>query len=374
MSANAIKLFEKTAHNPSFYEVSAAVPTGQGVLDFCVPVNLHYPKERLLSEITQNLSDIVKYYPDYACVHQDHIARMIDLPAEAIIVANGSTEIITELVRTADGPIVTCAPTFGQWTDLPPAFGKPVEFLFRTRADSFRLSVDQVIDRVRAVNGRMLVLSNPSNPTGVGMSLADIEEICSRLPDLQRIVIDESFIDFSDLESAGLLAARSSNVIVVKSLGKTLGWHGLRLGYAVASEGIARSLRGGMPYWNINGLAAFVLSRIADRPGDLARSLAQTKCDREAMIRELSRVEGLQVFPSQANFVFGELTPDFSGDTLRKRLLARHGIFIRACGNKIGSSNRYLRLAVTGPAAVNQLVGALRTELTASRQKAGCNA
>lgn len=365
MSATTADLFARGAHNPSYNEVVATAPRGRPVLDFCVPVNLHYPKEGLLAEIQENLPDIVKYYPDYADVHQEHISRMIDLPPGAIVVANGSTEIITELIRTADGPIVTCAPTFGQWTDLPRIYGKPVEFLFRTREDDFCLTPDQVVDRVRSVGARMLVLSNPSNPTGRGMALAEIEEIANRLSDVSRLVIDESFIDFSELESAGPLAVRSNNVIVVKSMGKTLGWHGLRLGYAVANEAAARALRRGMPYWNINGLAAFVLARIADRPGVLARSLAATACDRDMMVAKLAQVEALTVFPSQANFVFAELKGDRSGATLRKRLLARHAIFIRACGNKIGSSNRYLRLAVMGPDPVDRLVSAMRSELAA---------
>lgn len=369
MSATTTDLFARPAHNPSIFEVSTKAPPDCELLDFCVPVNLHYPHESLLDEIAQNLPDIVKYYPDYANVHQDHIGRMIDIAPEAIVVANGSTEIITELVRTATGPILTCAPTFGQWTDLPEVHGKSVELLMRHRENGFRLTPERVVERIRTVGAGMLVLSNPNNPTGVGMPLSEIHEIAERLPDLDRIVIDESFIDFSDLESAGPLATASPNLVVVKSMGKTLGWHGLRLGYAVAGASIAHDLRRALPYWNINGLAAFVLARIADRPGELANSLAATARDRAAMIDAMGRVEGLTVFPSVANFLLAELAPGLSGVTLRKRLLARHGIFIRECGNKVGSSSRYLRLAVARPNEVKQLVEALKTEMTSMQKR-----
>ena len=82
---------------------------------------------------------------------------------------------------------------------------------------------------------------------------------CEILRHLALIVIDKSFIDFSDLESSGRSAVNAKNVIVVKSMGKALGWHGIRLGYAVANERMAQKLRMKFPYWNINGLASFVL-------------------------------------------------------------------------------------------------------------------
>lgn len=363
MSATAAELFDRRAHNPSFFEVSAAAPSNQPVLDFCVPVNLHYPKNALFAAIRDKLGDIIKYYPDYAGVHQAHVSRLIGIQSENIVVANGSTEIITELVRSADGPILTCAPTFGQWTDLPREHGKRVDFLLRRREDGFRLDPKRIVDHVRAIGARTLVLSNPNNPTGVGMPLAEIEQIVAALDDLSLIAIDESFIDFSALGSAGPLATRSTNVVVVKSMGKTLGWHGLRLGYAVSNAHSAELLRRQMPFWNINGLAAFVLAHVADRPALLSDSLNATALDRDAMADALAKVDGLKIYPSAANFIFAELAENISGSALRERLLSRHGVFIRDCGNKIGSSSRYLRLAVADRAAVERLVTALRHEL-----------
>ncbi|UUZ50405.1 aminotransferase class I/II-fold pyridoxal phosphate-dependent enzyme [Massilia sp. B-10] len=99
------------------------------------------------------------------------------------------------------------------------------------------------------------MICNPNNPTGAWFTGEDIAKLIRELAHIERIIIDESFIEFSDLTSAEALAVGSHNTIVVKSMGKSLGWHGIRLGYAVANTKMAQELRAKVPYWNINGLA-----------------------------------------------------------------------------------------------------------------------
>jgi histidinol-phosphate/aromatic aminotransferase/cobyric acid decarboxylase-like protein len=81
------------------------------------------------------------------------------------------------------------------------------------------------------------------------------------------------------------------------------------------------------------------------------------------MSERLRGVSGLTVFPSKANFLFVELQPSVSGKHLRDRLLVKHGIMVRECSNKTGSSEQYLRLAVQTNAAVDVLAAALCEEL-----------
>ncbi len=81
--------------------------------------------------IRENLPEILRYYPDYAEVHQKHIATMTDLDPATIVPANGSTEIITMLCHEAAGPMVTSVPTFGRWTDLPLELNVPLHTIQR---------------------------------------------------------------------------------------------------------------------------------------------------------------------------------------------------------------------------------------------------
>lgn len=89
--------------------------------------------------------------------------------------------------------------------------------------------------------------------------------------------------------------------------------------------------------------------------------------DRDYMLRRLRGIEGLTTWPSQANFLYCELPPDICGRRLRDWLLQRHGLIVRECGNKIGSTSRYLRLAVREPASVDRLANALTQALAGER-------
>src|SRR4029453_12951858 len=113
----------------------------------------------------------LRYYPDYAEAHQEHIAAITGLDARTIVPCNGSTEIITRLCQDAAGPIVTSVPTFSRWTDLPEELNVSLYTILRRREKGFRLEVEEIIERVRDVRARTLVISNPNNPTGAWLRL-----------------------------------------------------------------------------------------------------------------------------------------------------------------------------------------------------------
>lgn len=364
MNAEKItQLFATEAHNPSFAAVRKVAKAGQQPIDFCVPVNRYFPPASLLAEIQESLPDIVKYYPDYAATHQQSASEVTGIPANNLVVANGSTELITLLCQSAPGPFACDVPTFGRWTDLPVQGELTTHFMKRHRKSRFELDVEQIVAHVRRHRIRTLVLCNPNNPTGAALEQRDIEEIVYKLADLDLLIIDESFIDFASIGSVSELATHTANLVVVKSIGKSLGWHGVRLGYAVAETAHAEQIRQRMPYWNINALAAFVLERLPNLRNEFEQSLLLVRADRKSFIQGLSTIPRLNVFPSQANFVFVELEKETDGRWLRDALLSEHRLMVRACGNKLGTSDRYLRLAVNHPAENDRLIEALRAML-----------
>lgn len=366
---NVSSLFDVRSHNPSFFAVKQSAAFAGELLDFCIPVNLHFPPVELTEMIRADLGEILRYYPDYAETHQRHIAELTGLAPETIVPCNGSTEIITQLCQRAAGPVVTSVPTFSRWTDLPLELNVPLHTITRRRERAFRLEVDEIVRRVREVNARTLVISNPNNPTGAWLAFEEVKTLAAALEDLDAVVVDESFIDFSDIATAAGFAAETPNLVVVKSMGKSLGWHGVRLGYATANARRAKELRDRLPFWNINGLAAYVLKTVTRFKCEYRESFARVADDRAYMTARLAEVHGLTVYPSKANFLFAELPEGVPGKTLRDRLLRHHGLLVRECSNKIGSSEQYLRLAVQGRAAVDVLVPALRIELSRMRAR-----
>ena len=357
-------LFNVRSHNPSYFAVKESAAFRGELLDFCIPVNLHFPPPALKEMIRDNLNEILRYYPDYAATHQQHISEMTGLAPETIVPCNGSTEIITLLCQQARGSVITSIPTFSRWTDLPLELSVPLHTIQRLRENDFRLEVDEIVARVRETGARTLIISNPNNPTGAWLRLDEIRALARALADLDALIVDESFIDFSDIETAGHLAAETENLIVVKSMGKSLGWHGVRLGYAVAEPLRAQAMRSRLPFWNINGLAAYVLKTVTRFKAEYRASFARVAEDRVYMTEQLSKVKGLTVYPSRANFLFVELPDGVRGRNLRDRLLKGYGVMVRECSNKIGSTEQYLRVAVQGRAAVDVLVAAMRKELS----------
>jgi threonine-phosphate decarboxylase len=356
-------LFNLRSHNPSYFAVKESTDYKGELLDFCIPVNLHFPPAELIQMIRNDLGEILRYYPDYAEVHQRHIGEMTGVAPEAIVACNGSTEIITLLCQEARGPIVTSVPTFSRWTDLPEELQVPLYTILRKRENAFRLDVDEIVKHVRDVGARMLVISNPNNPTGAWLSLGEIKALAGSLEDLDAVIIDESFMDFSDLESAAAVVVGTPNLVIVKSMGKSIGWHGVRLGYAVAAPRRAQAMRARLPFWNINGLAAYVLKTVTRFKQEYQESFARVAEDRRYMAEQLSTIAGLTIYPSKANFLFVELPNRMSGRRLRDLLLKNHGLMVRECSNKTGAGEEYLRLAVQTRVAVDALVPALREEL-----------
>ncbi len=369
MSNNAADLFNVRSHNPSFFSVKESAVYNGPLVDFCIPVNLHFPPPQMVQRISEHLTEILRYYPDYADVHAKHIGEIAGVCAEYIVPANGSTEIITRLCHLTRGPILTPIPTFSRWTDLPEELGVPLHTMTTDIRKDFRLDVGEVVSRVAELGVKMLVISNPNNPTGAWFEAEEIDELVMRLPQVELIVIDESFLDFAGIESAATLIPKAANLVVVKSLGKSLGWHGVRLGYAATSPRVADLLRSQLPFWNVNGLAAYVLKSVTEFKEEFLQSLALVAEDRAYMLRQLETISGLRVFPSRANFLYVELPANIPGRMLRDRLLKEYGLMVRECSNKIGSSERYLRLAVQTKEAVDRLVPALvgETSLFASR-------
>lgn len=364
MSNTAADLFNVRSHNPSFFSVKESAVYSGPLLDFCIPVNLHFPPPQMVQRITERLPEILRYYPDYAEVHAKHISEIAGIPPECIVAANGSTEIITRLCHLTRGPILTPIPTFSRWTDLPNELGIPLHTINHDVRGNFRLEVAELVSRATELDIRMLVVSNPNNPTGAWFEAGEIEELVLSLPQVELIVIDESFLDFAALESAVSLIPKAQNLVVVKSLGKSLGWHGVRLGYAAMNSRAADQLRSQLPFWNVNGLAAYILKTVTEFKDEFLQSLALVEKDRTYMLNQLERIPGLRVFPSKANFLYVELPCEIRGRKLRDRLLEQYGLMVRECSNKIGSSERYLRLAVQTREAVDLLAQALSRELS----------
>jgi len=357
-------MFQNTAHSPSFFELSRQMGEhGRQLVDFCIPCNPYFPTPEMFDELARNLTTMLKFYPSSADTITKQLSRVLGLNAATVAMANGSTELITWMDHMwIHESIAIPIPTFGRWTDQPMETGKRVDMFPLREADYFQLNVDEYVRFIRQRGSRVAVICNPNNPDGGYLPRREVIRLMDELSDLDLVVIDESFIDFVEAEpapSVAMEAAIRPNVVVLKSLGKNFGLHGIRFGYLVANPGLAGKMRKILPKWNLNSLAETIIFMLAQHGAEYRESLRLLARDRYGMGMQLARVPGLSVYSSQGNFLLVKLGQGMDGTELRDHLLTRHQVFIRECGNKLGMSSQFLRLVVRPQQDVARLMEGL---------------
>ncbi|PPS72905.1 MULTISPECIES: pyridoxal phosphate-dependent aminotransferase [Streptomyces] len=368
MADNVTSLFRSTAaHSPSMAALTREGGEGAGPVDFCIPCNPYFPTPAMFEDMAGRLRDIITYYPSSADTITAELCSLLQLPPQCVAMGNGSTELITWidhlLVRES---LAVPVPTFGRWTDQPMETGKRVDMFPLQESSGFALDLAQYAEFIRARGTRVAVICNPNNPDGGFLHKHAIVQFMDAMADLDLVVIDESFLEFADAEAEPSVVQEAMlrpNVVVLRSLGKNFGLHGIRFGYLVANPALAGRIRSMLPKWNLNSFAEHVVFMLKEHGAEYAQSLQQVRRDRLDMAGQLSSLPGLTVYPSQGNFLFVRLPVGAEGTVVRDRMLTEHRILVRECGNKIGSSSRFLRLVVRPQVDVRRLVSGLEQVL-----------
>lgn len=373
-------LLHPTAHSPSWAMLNRLAPdSGAGRsrqlgpaepldrLDFCVPCNPYFPTPEMFARMRESLETTLRYYPSDTGTITAELCGALGLNPQTVAMGNGSTELITWidhlLVRES---LAVPIPTFGRWTDQPLETGKRVDMFPLCEDQDFALHPQEYVQFIRRRGSRVAVVCNPNNPDGGYLRRRQVLWLLDELADLDLVVVDESFIDFVDAERDPSVAGEAAirpNVVVLKSLGKNFGLHGVRFGYLVANPALAETVRRALPKWNLNSFAETVVFMLKEYADQYRGSLALVTRDRANMSLALAGLPGLVVFLSQGNFLLVKLPDGADGKGLGDRLLAEHRVFVRDCGNKLGSSSQFLRLAVRPYADVQRLLTALQATL-----------
>jgi threonine-phosphate decarboxylase len=362
-----LSLFRQTSHNPSYASLTNDFELAGQLHDYCIPVNSYFPPANVMAQLMEKLPYALKYYPSGNAQIAELVCEFAGLPDPAcVIVGNGSTELISWLNNVfIQDDVLVPVPSFGRWTDEPQGLGRAVHYVSYSDRLNQRLTAEEFVQAVRTSGAKSAVLCNPNNPTGSLMSQADVIWMMEELRHLQTVVIDESFIDFSLPEPPTVqdVVHLFPNAWVLKSLGKNVGLHGLRMGYAISCPANIQKLSKHVPYWNVNGITELLLKLIvAEKPAYQASRLRVME-DRDYLVHALDAIPELTLFPSNANFVYARLDAAIDGDELRDRLLVNQHCFVRNCGNKVQGSSQYFRLAARPAEETDFLIAALGCEL-----------
>lgn len=332
------------------------------LLDFCYMVNPYYPPGRMIEEMKANFAQLLTGYPSGMQVNSFLAAKFFDVEPKNIAVGNGAAELIKSLMNCFDGITGFIRPTFEEY---PNRSGDSVVFV--PNGPGFSYTAEDVIEYFEKKDIQNLVLINPDNPSGNYIPKKNMMEILAWTADRKiRLVADESFIDFSDEEDGSLIDRQiidaNPHLYVMKSISKSYGVPGLRLGVLVSGDTDTISfVKKDVAIWNINSFAEFFMQIEEKYRADYKNALTKIKSERKRFMRNLSSIEGFRVFPSQGNFVMVELPGHLPAKMLSQKLLVRHNILIKDISTKAYGRN-FVRLVVRSTAENDKLVEALRTE------------
>lgn len=338
------------------------------LIDFCYLVNPFYPNQKLVDEIKANFERLLCDYPSGMEINSLLGAKYYGLHKEQVCIGNGAAELIKSLMENYTGKIGMIYPTFEEYPHR-----KNKDDIVPYYADSFdfRYSADDLIRFYDSKDIQMLVLINPDNPSGNYIEKVDVLRLAEwAMKKNIKFVVDESFVDFADVnESATLLQEdileKYSNLIVVKSISKSFGVPGLRLGILASNDlELIAKMKKDVAIWNINSFAEFYLQIFEKYKSNYEDALAQFKKVRSQFVKELKTIEKLRVLPSQANYLMCELTGEMTSRELSVSLLNDYNLLIKDLSAKEGFEGKsYIRVAVKRPEENIKLVQAVKSIL-----------
>ena len=336
------------------------------MLDFCYLVNPYFPPQKLIDEMQSQFKTLLTQYPSGMKVNTLLASKCYGVSEEYILPGNGAAELISALMEHMEGTVGFVRPTFEEY---PNRFDPSRQVTFVPQNDEYRYTVDDLIAFFGAHPVDTLLLINPDNPSGNYIPKADVLRLadwCGQHD--MRLVVDESFVDFcEDYATASLLSdtilEQHSNLVVMKSISKSFGVPGLRLGVLASSDKkLIAQMKQRVSIWNLNSFAEFYMQIYTKYERDYQKACARFVAERAYFEQKLRQIPFLRVMPSQANYFLCEVLPPFTAREVVIQVLKHFNILTRDCSGKPGlRDGQYMRIAVRDHADNTRLVEALKS-------------
>jgi len=337
-----------------------------GMLDYCYLVNPYFPSRRLKDEMRSNFDSLLTEYPSGMYVNSLLAGKCFGVSMDYVVPGNGAAELIKSLMERIEGRLGLIYPTFEEYPNRLPEDRLEI---FVPETDDFHYTVDDIIEYFSMHRTENLLLINPDNPSGNYLSQKDVFRLASWCAaEGIRLVVDESFVDFSsDFPDNTLLhddiLERYPDMIVIKSISKSYGVPGLRLGIlASADKDLISFIKKDVSIWNLNSFAEFFMQIYTKYEGDYRKAAVKFQNERACFRKELMSVPFLRVFDSEANYFLCEVLPPYDSHNLAVRLLNDHNILIKDCSTKkVFDGRNYIRIAIRNREDNSRLVEALKS-------------
>lgn len=314
-----------------------------GILDFGFIRNVYFPNASMISEMKHNFPILFQNYCSSQEILNQKLSFFLLCDKNRVHLLNGASQIFP-LFRQIffTKKVLLPDPTFSEY---PRIFPHADTYSDKGGIDIFDIEAKKDLNEV-------IIFVNPNNPTGSYIDTDYIYNFAKDNPD-KIIIVDESFIDFSSKISvfSKLQYQPLENVILVKSLSKSLGIPGLRLGFVFSSNlDFNQKVKDYLPIWNSNSFAEFFLEILLKHRESLDDSYRLTILDRNEFFEKCSHLPFVEkVYSSSANFLLLEFINNPKNKDLPSWLIKNCSIYIKNVSEKFDNGNYFFRIAVRLP-------------------------
>ena len=335
------------------------------MLDYCYLVNPYFNKSRIIDEMEAFFKTLIAEYPSGMKVNSLIASQCWGVKEEYIIPGNGAAELIKALMELLPGTLGITRPTFEEY---PNRRNKEELITFIPKNSDYRYTVKDLMDFFGKNHADNILLINPDNPSGNFIPIDDVIAFAAWCQQQGiRLIVDESFVDFSvGYENNSLLCdtilEAYPQLIVIKSISKSYGVPGIRLGILCSADtAIITKMKKMVSIWNINSFAEYFMQIFTKYEKDYKRACEKFITEREDFEKKLKEISFLRVMPSQANYFLCEILPPKSANQLVLTMLKKYNILVRNCSNKQGfDGKQYMRIAVRSHEDNSKLITAFK--------------
>lgn len=321
------------------------------MLDYCYLVNPYFNESRIIDEMEAYFRTLISEYPSGMKVNSLLASKCWGVKEEYIIPGNGAAELIKALMELLPGTLGVTRPTFEEY---PNRRDKESLVTFIPGNADYRYSAADLMEFFGNHHADNLLLINPDNPSGNFIPVDDIIKLAAWCQENgTRLIVDESFVDFSvGYENNTLLhdsiLEAYPQMLVMKSISKSYGVPGIRLGILCSADtAIISEIKKKVSIWNINSFAEYFMQIFTKYEKDYKRACERFLAEREDFERQLKQIKFIRLMPSQANYFLCEILPPKNANQLVLTMLKRFNILVRDCSDKIGfDGKQYMRIAV----------------------------
>lgn len=285
-------------------------------------------------ELKDIIEDVVKLkfnrYPDSECNElRELYGKVIGVNKENLIAGNGSDEMISLIISsqiTRRKVVLTIDPDFSMY-DFYTSLSDGVIKKYKTEDDG-SFSVNKFINFGKKLSPKLIIFSNPNNPTGNVISNEDICYILESFKDT-LVIVDEAYYEFYGQNMIQYIE-KYKNLVVTRTLSKAWGLAALRVGFLIANKELIEELNKSKVPYNLNTFSQIVACNVLKHPEKILKSVEEVVYERERLYKNLKHIEELSdnkiiFYKSKANFIFGR---SIIKEDIRK-MLDNKGVLIR---------------------------------------------